>query len=67
MSPIELVALILALVGPLLALAKLLGVPETLALFGVGLAPRPTRRDRPGSRGIARMPSAAPRSDGPAS
>lgn len=38
MSPIELVALILALVGPLLALAKLLGVPETLALFGAGLA-----------------------------
>ena len=38
MSQVEFVALILAAVGPLLALARLLRVPDTLVLFGSGVA-----------------------------
>lgn len=38
LSEIQFVALILALVGPLLALAKLLKVSETFVLFGAGVA-----------------------------
>lgn len=38
MSALEFVALILAGVGPLLALARLARIPETLLLFGAGIA-----------------------------
>ncbi|HEX8373550.1 MAG TPA: cation:proton antiporter [Geminicoccaceae bacterium] len=38
LSEIQFVALILALIGPLLALAKLLNVSETFVLFGTGVA-----------------------------
>lgn len=38
MSELEFVAVILALVGPLLAVARFAGVPPTLALFGSGVA-----------------------------
>lgn len=38
MSQLELVALIIAVVGPIMALSHLLGIPASLALFGTGVA-----------------------------
>jgi hypothetical protein len=38
MSPLQFVALMLAVVRPLLALAQLVRLPATLTLFGIGLA-----------------------------
>jgi hypothetical protein len=38
MSAYEFVALLLVVIGPVLALAKATGAPPSLVLFGVGLA-----------------------------